>query len=96
MLLHLSSASFLRAAQMCFYPVKRKSRLKPAMIAQFFLKPRRGPRITLPPLQALRRAGVDGTDEALAKASASWEKDSRKTVCVANRSAPTDSAYGGF
>jgi hypothetical protein len=38
MLLHLSSASFLRAAQMCFCPVKRKSRLKPA---KFFFAPAR-------------------------------------------------------
>ena len=34
MLLHLSRASFLAAAQMCFCPVKRKSRLKPA---KFFI-----------------------------------------------------------
>ena len=34
MLLHLSRASFLAAAQMCFCPVKRKSPLKPA---KFFI-----------------------------------------------------------
>jgi hypothetical protein len=50
-----------------------------------FLKPRR------------RRADyAAGTDEALAKTSASPEKNLRNTVCAANRSATTDSAYGGF
>jgi hypothetical protein len=40
--LHLGGASFLTAAQMCFYAVKRKSRLKPA---NFFVACRRAAKI---------------------------------------------------
>jgi hypothetical protein len=85
MLLHLSRASFFGTRTNVFLPAKAETAVETRQDSAVFLKPRRR-----------GRDYADGTDEALAKLSASLEKILADDSKRCNEKAATLVKCGGF